>query len=82
MCDSSGQEVQLQSYDLITAVCIILVMSVCLCVCDSSGQEVQRISVITALPSLLRENNAECMRRVVPKVRVSDNTGFFSLKVI
>ncbi|XP_076464367.1 serine/threonine-protein phosphatase 4 regulatory subunit 4-like [Babylonia areolata] len=35
----------------------------------SSGQEVQRISVITALPSLLKENNAECMRRVVPKVR-------------
>ncbi|KAK7507033.1 hypothetical protein BaRGS_00001884 [Batillaria attramentaria] len=34
-----------------------------------SGQEVQRISVITALPSLLKENNAECMRRVVPKVR-------------
>ncbi|XP_070181609.1 serine/threonine-protein phosphatase 4 regulatory subunit 4-like [Littorina saxatilis] len=35
----------------------------------SSGQEVQRISVITALPNLLKENNAECMRRVVPKVR-------------
>lgn len=35
----------------------------------SSGQEVQRVSVITDLPNLLRDNNAECMRRVVPKVR-------------
>ncbi|XP_059161165.1 serine/threonine-protein phosphatase 4 regulatory subunit 4-like isoform X2 [Physella acuta] len=34
-----------------------------------SGQEVQRVSVITDLPNLLRDNNAECMRRVVPKVR-------------
>ena len=39
--------------------------------CFSSGQEVQRISVITTLPDLLKENNADCMRRVVPKVRVS-----------
>lgn len=36
----------------------------------SSGQPVQQISVITALPDLLKENNADCMRRVVPKVRV------------
>ncbi|XP_076441962.1 serine/threonine-protein phosphatase 4 regulatory subunit 4-like isoform X2 [Babylonia areolata] len=35
----------------------------------SSGQEVQRISVITTLPSLLRDNKEECMKRVVPKVR-------------
>lgn len=35
----------------------------------SAGQEVQRVSVITALPNLLKDNNAECMRRVVPKVR-------------
>ncbi|XP_012942887.2 serine/threonine-protein phosphatase 4 regulatory subunit 4 isoform X2 [Aplysia californica] len=34
-----------------------------------SGQEVQRVSVITDLPALLRDNNAECMKRVVPKVR-------------
>lgn len=39
--------------------------------CFSSGQPVQQISVITALPDLLKENNADCMRRVVPKVRVS-----------
>lgn len=39
----------------------------------SSGQEVQRISVIHNLPDLLRdtESHDECMRRVVPKVRVS-----------
>ncbi|XP_041351880.1 serine/threonine-protein phosphatase 4 regulatory subunit 4-like isoform X2 [Gigantopelta aegis] len=36
---------------------------------SSSGQEVQRISVITNLPDLLQNNHAECMRRVVPKVR-------------
>ena len=36
----------------------------------SSGQEVQRISVITNLPDLLRDSHADCMRRVVPKVRV------------
>ncbi|XP_064621258.1 serine/threonine-protein phosphatase 4 regulatory subunit 4-like isoform X2 [Lineus longissimus] len=35
----------------------------------SSGQEVQQISVINQLPDLLRDNNADCMRRVVPKVR-------------
>ncbi|CAH1792525.1 unnamed protein product [Owenia fusiformis] len=35
----------------------------------SSGQEVQRVSVITNLPDLLRDNNADCMRRVVPKVK-------------
>jgi hypothetical protein len=29
--------------------------------------------VITALPTLLKDNNAECMRRVVPKVRVSSS---------
>ena len=37
----------------------------------SSGQEVQRISVITNLPDLLRDHHDDCMRRVVPKVRVS-----------
>ncbi|XP_011682759.2 serine/threonine-protein phosphatase 4 regulatory subunit 4 isoform X4 [Strongylocentrotus purpuratus] len=35
----------------------------------SSGQEVQRISVIQNLPNLLRDNNVDAMRRVVPKVR-------------
>ncbi|KAH3844256.1 hypothetical protein DPMN_086512, partial [Dreissena polymorpha] len=35
----------------------------------SSGQEVQRISVINNLPDLLRDSHADCMRRVVPKVR-------------
>ncbi|XP_052767740.1 serine/threonine-protein phosphatase 4 regulatory subunit 4-like isoform X2 [Mya arenaria] len=34
-----------------------------------SGQEVQRISVINNLPDLLRDSHADCMRRVVPKVR-------------
>ena len=44
--------------------------------CSSSGQEVQRVSVITDLPALLRDNNAECMKRVVPKVRVSTSEHF------
>ncbi|XP_070577702.1 serine/threonine-protein phosphatase 4 regulatory subunit 4-like isoform X14 [Ptychodera flava] len=35
----------------------------------SSGQEVQRISVIKSLPQLLRDHNADCMKRVVPKVK-------------
>uniref|UniRef100_A0A3B5AM07 Protein phosphatase 4 regulatory subunit 4 n=1 Tax=Stegastes partitus TaxID=144197 RepID=A0A3B5AM07_9TELE len=34
------------------------------------GQEVQRASVISNLPSLVRQNPAETFRRVVPKVRV------------
>ncbi len=37
---------------------------------DSVGQEVQRASVISNLPSLVRQNPAETFRRVVPKVRV------------
>ncbi|KAF3703294.1 Serine/threonine-protein phosphatase 4 regulatory subunit 4 [Channa argus] len=36
----------------------------------SVGQEVQRTSVISNLPSLVRQNPAETFRRVVPKVRV------------
>ncbi|KAK3599632.1 hypothetical protein CHS0354_029090 [Potamilus streckersoni] len=36
---------------------------------EDSGQEVQRISVINNVPDLLRDSHAECMRRVVPKVR-------------
>ncbi|XP_044024702.1 serine/threonine-protein phosphatase 4 regulatory subunit 4 isoform X2 [Siniperca chuatsi] len=35
----------------------------------SMGQEVQRASVISNLPSLVRQNPAETFRRVVPKVR-------------
>ncbi|XP_050404688.1 serine/threonine-protein phosphatase 4 regulatory subunit 4 [Patella vulgata] len=35
----------------------------------SSGQDVQRICVISNLPDLIKNNNDECMRRVVPKVR-------------
>ncbi|XP_077996015.1 serine/threonine-protein phosphatase 4 regulatory subunit 4-like [Glandiceps talaboti] len=35
----------------------------------SSGQEVQRISVIKSLPQLLRDHSADCMKRVVPKVK-------------
>ncbi|XP_067338311.1 serine/threonine-protein phosphatase 4 regulatory subunit 4 isoform X1 [Channa argus] len=35
----------------------------------SVGQEVQRTSVISNLPSLVRQNPAETFRRVVPKVR-------------
>ncbi|XP_041467949.1 serine/threonine-protein phosphatase 4 regulatory subunit 4-like isoform X4 [Lytechinus variegatus] len=35
----------------------------------SSGQEVQRLSVIQNLPNLLKNNNVDAMRRVVPKVR-------------
>ncbi|KAM8831699.1 serine/threonine-protein phosphatase 4 regulatory subunit 4 isoform 7-T7 [Spinachia spinachia] len=37
----------------------------------SVGQEVQRVSVISNLPSLVRQNPAETFRRVVPKVRVT-----------
>ncbi|XP_068454819.1 serine/threonine-protein phosphatase 4 regulatory subunit 4 [Clinocottus analis] len=35
----------------------------------SVGQEVQRLSVISNLPSLVRQNPAETFRRVIPKVR-------------
>uniref|UniRef100_H3CGT9 Protein phosphatase 4, regulatory subunit 4 n=1 Tax=Tetraodon nigroviridis TaxID=99883 RepID=H3CGT9_TETNG len=35
----------------------------------SVGQEVQRVSVISNLPNLVRQNPAETFRRVVPKVR-------------
>ena len=42
-----------------------------ICYYCSSGQEVQRISVINNLPDLLRDHHEDCMRRVVPKVRVS-----------
>ncbi|KAM3603307.1 uncharacterized protein V6R79_020124 [Siganus canaliculatus] len=35
----------------------------------SVGQEVQRASVISNLPSLVRQNPAETFRRIVPKVR-------------
>ncbi|XP_045916567.1 serine/threonine-protein phosphatase 4 regulatory subunit 4 isoform X2 [Micropterus dolomieu] len=42
----------------------------------SVGQEVQRASVISNLPSLVRQNPAETFRRVVPKVReVLNGTG-------
>uniref|UniRef100_A0A3B4WA86 Protein phosphatase 4 regulatory subunit 4 n=1 Tax=Seriola lalandi dorsalis TaxID=1841481 RepID=A0A3B4WA86_SERLL len=37
------------------------------------GQEVQRASVISNLPSLVRQNPAETFRRVVPKVREALN---------
>ncbi|XP_025998433.1 serine/threonine-protein phosphatase 4 regulatory subunit 4 isoform X4 [Astatotilapia calliptera] len=37
----------------------------------SVGQEVQRVSVISNLSSLVRQNPAETFRRVVPKVRVT-----------
>ncbi|XP_047184415.1 serine/threonine-protein phosphatase 4 regulatory subunit 4 isoform X2 [Scophthalmus maximus] len=40
----------------------------------SVGQEVQRLSVISNLPSLVRQNPAETFRRVVPKVREVLNT--------
>uniref|UniRef100_A0A3B4WBB9 Protein phosphatase 4 regulatory subunit 4 n=1 Tax=Seriola lalandi dorsalis TaxID=1841481 RepID=A0A3B4WBB9_SERLL len=39
----------------------------------SVGQEVQRASVISNLPSLVRQNPAETFRRVVPKVREALN---------
>uniref|UniRef100_A0A1A7YBU1 Protein phosphatase 4, regulatory subunit 4 n=2 Tax=Iconisemion striatum TaxID=60296 RepID=A0A1A7YBU1_9TELE len=35
----------------------------------SMGQEVQKVSIISNLPSLVRQNPAETFRRVVPKVR-------------
>lgn len=39
---------------------------------NSSGQDVQRISVVRDLAKLIRENQVEGMRKVVPKVRVSN----------
>lgn len=53
---------------------LVLTCVLCVCVCVlwfSVGQEVQRASVISNLPSLVRQNPAETFRRVVPKVRVS-----------
>ena len=43
----------------------------------SSGQEVQRISVIQSLPKLLHDNSADALRRVVPRVKVSQVMIFF-----
>lgn len=47
----------------------------------SAGQEVQRVSVITNLPSLVRQNPAETFRRVVPKVRVCTARLYFCSQV-
>ncbi|XP_067941326.1 serine/threonine-protein phosphatase 4 regulatory subunit 4-like [Watersipora subatra] len=33
------------------------------------GQDVQRLSVVTSLPHLLKDNRDECLRRVIPKIR-------------
>lgn len=35
----------------------------------SSGQEVQRLSVLSSLPELLKENYDMCFRRIIPKIR-------------
>ena len=40
------------------------------CYFDSCGQDVQRLSVVTSLPHLLKDNRDECLRRVIPKIRV------------
>lgn len=37
----------------------------------SSGQDIQGTSVVANLPVLMRQNPAETLRRVLPKVRVS-----------
>ena len=37
----------------------------------SCGQDIQRLSVVTSLPHLLRDNKDECLRRVIPKIKVS-----------
>jgi len=46
----------------------------------SSGQEVQRISVVTSLPELLRDNYHECLRRIVPKIREVSHFHITSLR--
>uniref|UniRef100_A0A673AF96 Protein phosphatase 4, regulatory subunit 4 n=1 Tax=Sphaeramia orbicularis TaxID=375764 RepID=A0A673AF96_9TELE len=47
----------------------------------SFGQEVQRVSVISNLPSLVRQNPAETFRRVVPKVRVGPRFHLFTVNM-
>lgn len=37
----------------------------------SSGQDIQGTSVVANLPALMRQNPAETLRRVLPKIRVS-----------
>lgn len=37
----------------------------------SSGQDIQGTSVVANLPVLMRQNPAETLRRVLPKIRVS-----------
>uniref|UniRef100_A0A8V0Z0R3 Protein phosphatase 4 regulatory subunit 4 n=1 Tax=Gallus gallus TaxID=9031 RepID=A0A8V0Z0R3_CHICK len=43
----------------------------------SSGQDVQGTSVVANLPVLMRQNPAETLRRVLPKIR-----GYFKKKMI
>lgn len=49
-----------------------VLLSACYRLPLSVGQEVQRVSVISNLPNLVRQNPAETFRRVVPKVRVTN----------
>ncbi|XP_066132627.1 serine/threonine-protein phosphatase 4 regulatory subunit 4 isoform X1 [Saccopteryx bilineata] len=47
----------------------------------SAGQDIQGTSVIANLPSLMRQNPAETLRRVLPKVRVHEDAHLFTQRV-
>ncbi|XP_020955315.1 serine/threonine-protein phosphatase 4 regulatory subunit 4 isoform X2 [Sus scrofa] len=47
----------------------------------SAGQDIQGTSVIANLPFLMRQNPAETLRRVLPKVRVHENAHLFTQRV-
>ena len=49
-------------------------------ICFSSGQEVQRLSVLSSLPELLAENYDMCVRRIIPKIRVSCSVYKFGIQ--
>ncbi|XP_055274418.1 serine/threonine-protein phosphatase 4 regulatory subunit 4 isoform X6 [Moschus berezovskii] len=47
----------------------------------SAGQDIQGTSVIANLPFLMRQNPAETLRRVLPKVRVHEDAHLFTQRV-
>ncbi|XP_008583162.1 PREDICTED: serine/threonine-protein phosphatase 4 regulatory subunit 4-like [Galeopterus variegatus] len=47
----------------------------------SAGQDIQGTSVIANLPFLMRQNPAETLRRVLPKVRVHEDAHLFIQRV-
>ncbi|XP_032478917.1 serine/threonine-protein phosphatase 4 regulatory subunit 4-like isoform X1 [Phocoena sinus] len=47
----------------------------------SAGQDIQGTSVIANLPFLMRQNPAETLRRILPKVRVHEDAHLFTQRV-